>query len=307
MVKPDSGTWLGQALGSAAPYALAAGLAYAGGQALFGTPGSGAASSGFAPGATAGGASTASGAASNLGIFANGGVGGIGSLGAGNAGALAASGGIAGGAGALGGLGGAANILGGGSMGWGDWVDLGLQLGGSYLQGQGAKDASRAQSQAAQAGINEQRRQFDVTRADQMPWLTSGTAALNRLNDHNAFTASPSYDFVKREAMNGVQNSAAARGGLFSGNAGRALQDRAANVASQEYGNWFNQNASLAGLGQASAQSLGAFGQNSANNVSNLLGQQGDARASGIAGQTNALTGGVSDLLSWWNRRRGLN
>jgi hypothetical protein len=60
-------------------------------------------------------------------------------------------------------------------------------------------------------------------------------------------------------------------------------------------------------LGQASAQSLGALGQNNANNVSNLLGQQGDARASGIAGQTNALTGGVSDLLSWWNRRRGLN
>jgi hypothetical protein len=104
--------------------------------------------------------------------------------------------------------------------------------------------------------------------------------------------------------MNAAQNSAAARGGLYSGNTFRALQDRGANVASQEYNNWFNQQSNLAGLGQTSAQSLGALGQNNANNVSNLLGNQANARASGIEGQTNALTGGIGDFLSWYNNRR---
>jgi hypothetical protein len=214
-----------------------------------------------------------------------------------------AVGGGAAGAGAGGGGAAAGGI--GGNMGWGDWVNLGLQLGGSFLQGQGAKDAAEASVAGIREGIAEQRRQFDLSRSDQLPWMQAGTAALGRLQDPTAFTKSPDYDFVLGEQLRGVENSAAARGGLFSGNTGRALQERAANVASGEYGNWFNRNAALAGLGQTSAQSLGTLGQNNANNVSNLLNQQGNARASGIEGQTNALTGGISDFLSWYNRRRG--
>lgn len=257
--------------------------------------------------------STAEPAGSAGGAFANGGAGGLAGVGGGSAGSLAASGGISGGAGiggttggALGGLSGVANSIGGtgasgGSMAgsgnlWGNLLTLGGSLYNTYQQQQGARDASRA-SQAGDANaIAEQRRQFDLSRADQAPWLASGTAALNRLNDPTAFTASPSYNFVRGEALGGVQNSAAARGGLFSGNAGRALEDRAANVASQEYGNWFNQQSNLAGLGQASAQSLGGLGANSANNVSNLLSNQGNARASGIVDATNARTGGINDL-----------
>ncbi len=192
-----------------------------------------------------------------------------------------------------------------GTTNWMDWINLAGQLGGAWLQSQGAKDASNASIAGIKEGIAEQRRQFDLSRADQMPWLQAGTAALGRLQDPNAFTKSPGYDFVLGEQLRGVQNSAAAQGGLFSGNAGRALQERAANVASGEYGNWFNQQASLAGLGQSSAQNLGTLGQNNATNVSNLLNQQGNARASGIAGQTNALTGGIADFLSWYNRRNG--
>lgn len=236
----------------------------------------------------------------------------------GNAGQLAASGGVAGGAGvggttggALGGVSGVVNQIGGTGSGasmsgfgtsgsgnnlWGNLLTLGGSLYNTHQQEQGAKDASRAAQAGDAAAIAEQHREFDLARADQAPWLASGTAALNRLNDPTAFTASPSYNFVRGEALGAVDNSAAARGGLFSGNTGRALIDRGANVASQEYGNWFNQNANLAGLGQSSAQSLGGLGANSANNVSNLLSNQGNARASGIVDQTNARTGGINDL-----------
>jgi hypothetical protein len=254
---------------------------------------------------------------SGMGIFADGGAAGMGAVGGGNAGVLAASGGIGGGAGtggttagALGNASGGLSSLGGGgagsgaNMGWGDWVNLAGQLYGAYSQGQGAKNASNAVQAGIQAGIGEQRREFDLARGDQMPWLEAGRNALGRLNDPNGYTASPDYNYVRNEALRGVEGSAAARGGLYSGNTMRALQDRAAGVASQDYGNWFNREASLAGVGQASAQSLGSLGQQNSTNVSNLLNQQGNARASGIEGQTNALTGGISDFLSWYNRRR---
>lgn len=204
--------------------------------------------------------------------------------------------------------GGFGNIFGGGmgtgTSNWPDWINLGGQLLGSYFQGQGAKDASNAQIAASRDGLAEIKRQYDQSRTDQLPWLNAGTAALGRLQDPNAFTASPGYGFVKREALGALDNSASARGGLFSGNAARALQDRAANLGSMEYNNWFNQQSNLAGLGQTSAQSLGGFGANAANNSANLLSDQGNARASGIAGQTNAITGGIGDFLSWYNRRR---
>ena len=239
---------------------------------------------------------------SGLGIFSNGGQNGLAGVGVGNAGRLAQSGAITGGAGALSGLGG---LGAGGSMGWMDWLNLGGSLLGSYMEGKGAKDASAAQIAAAQAGIAEQRRQFDLSRADQMPWMQAGTAALARLQDPAAFTQSPGYQFVRDEGNRDLNNSFAARGGALSGNALRGITQYNQNLASQEYNNWFNQQGSLAGLGQTTAQSLGALGQSNANSISNLLGQQGNARASGIEGQTNALTGGIADFLSWYNRRRG--
>jgi hypothetical protein len=190
---------------------------------------------------------------------------------------------------------------------WQDLLPIAAQLGGSWLQSQGARDAARASAAGDAAAIAEQRRQFDLTRADQMPWLTSGVSALGRLNDPTAFTQSPGYQFVRGETLRDTNNQFAARGGALSGNAQRALQDRAGNLASLEYNNWFNQQSNLAGLGQSSAQSLGGLGQNNANNVSNLLSQQGNARASGIVDSTNAWTNGLNQAGQWygnWLRNR---
>jgi len=192
---------------------------------------------------------------------------------------------------------------GGGSM-WEDLIPLAGQLLGSWMEGRGADKASEAQIKAALAAIAEQRRQYDTSRADQMPWLEAGRAALARLTDPNAFTTSPGYEFVRREGNRDIGNSFAARGGALSGNALRALDNYNTGLASQEYNNWFNQNASIAGIGQASAQNLGALGQSNANNVSNLLTNQGNARASGILGQTDAYTNGLNQLGQWYGNYR---
>lgn len=277
--------------------------------------GAGAANAAGAAGA-AGGAAAGSGWAANsgLGLFANGGANGLAGLGGGNAGALAASGGIGGGAGiggttagALGSLSPVANSLSGvgGNMGW-DWgraLDFAGPLVGGWLEGQGSKDAARAQAQASAAGIAENRRQYDQTRTDMMPWLEAGRGALGQLQDPGAnFTASPDYEFRRGEGMRGIENSFAARGGAASGNALRALTDFNSGLAGGEFGNWWNRQAGLAGVGQTASQNLGSLGANNSANIANLLGAQGDARASGIMGQTNALTNGLQGLLSLWKR-----
>lgn len=192
-----------------------------------------------------------------------------------------------------------------GASGW-DWgrlLDYGVPLLGGFLESQGSKDASRASERASAAAIAEQRRQYDQTRQDMQPWLTAGTGALNRLQDPNAFTASPSYNWIKNESFRDIGNQFSASGGAKSGNALRALQDRGANLASMEYNNWFNQQSNLAGLGQTSAQNLGSFGANSAGNIGNLLQGQGNARASGIEGSTNAYTNLLQQLMATYNRR----
>jgi hypothetical protein len=114
--------------------------------------------------------------------------------------------------------------------------------------------------------------------------------------DFSNFIKSPDYEFRRSEGARGTERSAAARGGAFSGNALRALTEFNSNLASTEYGNYFNRLSSLAGIGQSATNTTAAYGaQHAANAGRNAL-AAGDARASGIIGQGNAIGQGVSDL-----------
>lgn len=179
---------------------------------------------------------------------------------------------------------------------------VGASLGSGIAGASASKKASKAQQQSAMSAIDEQRRQFDLTRQDNMPWLQAGQNALGQLTNPLAnFQASPDYQFRRDEGIRGIQQTAAARGGLASGNALKALTQYNSNLASGEFGNWWNRQAGLAGVGQATASSLGAMGQNTAGNIGNALMSGGDARASGIIGGTNALTQGVSGAVDTYN------
>lgn len=183
-----------------------------------------------------------------------------------------------------------------------------------------AKKAAKTQAESAQAAIDEQRRQYDLTREDLAPSRQVGTGALNQLAamygipgasgasgpaDYSAFYNSPDYKFALSEGLKSVENSAAARGGLYSGNAMRALQERGAGIASQNFGNYYNRLASLAGVGQTATNAGASYGANTASNIGNLLTQQGDARASGIIGSANAINGGIRDLASLYGYYKG--
>lgn len=115
----------------------------------------------------------------------------------------------------------------------------------------------------------------------------------------SGFFASPDYNFRRQEGQRDIGNSFAARGGAFSGNALKALAEYNSNLASGEYGNYFNRLAGLLNAGQGGTAQTAHAGANMANNISSTLGNTaanvgnnligaGNARASGIQGQYNA-------------------
>lgn len=102
------------------------------------------------------------------------------------------------------------------------------------------------------------------------------------------FFASPDYQFALRQGQQTAQNSAAAGGGLYSGNTLRALTDYGQGMASQHLGTYANRLAGIAGVGQTAATNVGNAALQTGTNVGNLLMSQGDARASGLINQGNA-------------------
>lgn len=126
--------------------------------------------------------------------------------------------------------------------------------------------------------------------------------------DMSAFFTSPGYQFRRDEGMRGINNSFAARGGALSGNALRALTDFNSNIASSEFGNYFNQLASVAGIGQTATNQTAAYGADHAANAGRNALYAGDSRASGIQGQANAwgdTINGLAGLYGYWNANRG--
>jgi len=189
-----------------------------------------------------------------------------------------------------------------------------------------ASQASQAQANAAQQGIDAQERMFQKQTELQEPFRQAGITAQNRLLDYmglgqdpNAagygryagdfgmkdFTADPGYQFRLDEGQKALDRSAAARGGLQSGAALKAATRFGQDYGSQEYTNAFNRYQtnranqlnpaqSLMGAGQSSANTLtNAAGQN-ATNLAQGYGNMGAARASGYMGMGNALTGAIN-------------
>lgn len=161
-----------------------------------------------------------------------------------------------------------------------------------------AKKAAKVQAQSQQAAIDEQRRQFDATRADYEPFRQVGLNALATLQDPNAFKASPGYAWQQQQGTANIMGNRAAAGTAKSGNALKALTEFSSNLAAQDYGNWWNRQAGLAGVGQQATNAVGQFGAQSSANIGNLLQGQGEARASGVMGAANSLSGALNSGLN---------
>jgi len=200
-----------------------------------------------------------------------------------------------------------------------------------------ASTAAEASTQASGQSVDEQRRQFDISqvlalqardqaRADQQPFLTAGTGAVNRLGtgvgvggEFGAATpfnfqynqnADPGTAFRLSEGVKALDRSAASRGGLLSGATLKGVERYGQDVASQEYNNAFNRYvtgfnaqtgernqlynrlAGVAGTGQTTAGQIASQGMNTASNLgtlgANMAGNIGNAYMTSAANTGNA-------------------
>ena len=191
-------------------------------------------------------------------------------------------------------------------------VAAGVGIYSANKQAGAAKASANASQKATDATIAEQRRQFDLSRSDQMPWLDAGKGALGQMQalnngDFSKFYQSPDYQFVLDQGMKSLDRSAAASGRLYSGGYGQDLTKYAQGMATQNYGNYYSRLADMAGVGNSTAGNLGVLGQNFANSFGNAQSNLANARSSSYQNQANAWTGfagGVgSEFGDWWGTR----
>ncbi|MGP4715269.1 hypothetical protein ACTXGL_01340 [Psychrobacter sp. T6-6] len=155
-----------------------------------------------------------------------------------------------------------------------------------------AKDASKAQQQATEKGMAEQRRQFDIMQQLMQPYVDQGSGALQGQNDLlglNGFGSqqsaignienSPFFKSQYQQAENALLQNASATGGLRGGNTQEALADNRSNML---YNNVQQQLQNLSGVaanGQSAAAGLGGQGLQFGNNMAQGYADIGQAKA----------------------------
>ena len=205
-------------------------------------------------------------------------------------------------------------------------VGAGASLIGGAMASSAASKAAKTQAKSADKATALQKQMYEEGVVRQKPFYEAGIAGQNRLMDllglsdrktaegygsamrpfgMSDFEADPGYAFRMKEGLKSLDQQAAARGGLISGNALRGAQQYGQDLGSQEYQNAYNRYQtnranvlnplqSLLGQAQSTANTLGSAGQNYATNAGNTMMAAGAARASGYTGSADA-----------WNRALG--
>ena len=207
----------------------------------------------------------------------------------------------------------------------------------SLVGANASRSAASTQANAANRATDISNEQYQQTREDQAPYREAGYNALSRMQNMagnvpgafkfgmSDFQQDPGYQFRMDQGMKAIERSAAARGGLLSGNTGGALQNFGQGLASQEYQNaynraltgyntgvasenqLYNRQAGLAGIGQTAANFIGTAGANNAANVGNLMTSGAAAQAAGGVGMANSFTGGVNQYLNYTGNNNLVN
>ena len=193
-------------------------------------------------------------------------------------------------------------------------------------QSRAARGAAQAQTQAAELGIEEQRRQFNEISRILAPYVNTGTqarlglmpyeaAGRNALTQQQALTGllgpeaqqeainqiaqSPLLESQIQQGEQALLQNASATGGLRGGNVQGALAEFRPQLLNQAIQQRYGQLGGLSSMGANITQNLYSQGQASAvrqagaasglgSNVANLYGQMGTAQAGGILGQARA-------------------
>lgn len=114
-----------------------------------------------------------------------------------------------------------------------------------------AATAAAASERGTQLQIEEQRRQYDQTRADYAPYRETGYKALDtlaglygvggtRIDPTAALEATPGYQFQRDQGLSAIDRANSARGALNSGGADKSRIRYASGLAASNYENFAN-------------------------------------------------------------------
>lgn len=164
-----------------------------------------------------------------------------------------------------------------------------------------AQRGADSQSASAAAGIEEQRRQYDETQKLLEPYVTGGVQGLGGqkdllgLNGVNAqqgavsgIQNSPMFGALAQQGEDALLQNASATGGLRGGNTQGALAQFRPQLLNSLINQQYERLGGLSQMGQSSATGQAAAGQGSANNIADLLAQQGAAQAGAALAQGRA-------------------
>ena len=198
---------------------------------------------------------------------------------------------------------------------------VGGSLVGGLLGAKGAKDAANIQADASREATEEQRRQYDISRADLAPWRGAGGEAINRIRallglggDTGAadfgslnrrftmedFEADPvnklGLQFGLDEGTKAIRRMFGAQGMGRSGSAVKGLTRFATDYTGakaaesrnrflQDQDVTFNRLSGVSGTGQTATTNTASLGANTAANIgANLTGAANARGAAAIAG-----------------------
>jgi hypothetical protein len=174
-----------------------------------------------------------------------------------------------------------------------------------------AKTAAAAQTASDQQAIDLQREQFNTTRSDLSPWVGAGTSALGQqgnllgLNGGeqqqsaiDALKASPMFASLFGTGQNAILANASATGGLRGGNTNASLANFGRDTLAGVINDQLTRLGSVSEAGQGAAAQTGAFGANSANAISSLLQNQGQAQAGSALATGAANASMIKDITA---------
>lgn len=172
-----------------------------------------------------------------------------------------------------------------------------------------AETAAGAQTQASEQAIALQREQFNKIQELLKPYVEAGVSsteqqkALLGLKGEDArkqaiqsIEGGDIFKGLAAQGENAILQQASATGGLRGGNVQGALAQFRPKLLSDLIQQQFQNLGTMSNIGQAAATGVSAFGEKSASNISNLLGDIGAAQAGAAQAAGKAESGMWGDV-----------
>jgi len=186
-------------------------------------------------------------------------------------------------------------------------VVAGGALAGSAVSSRAASKAAGQQAEAAESGMDEQRRQFDILTELLRPYVEAGQPALEQQQaliglrgapeQQQAISAleqSPFFQSAVRQGEEALLQRASATGGLRGGNMQAALAQFRPQMLESQIAQQYERLGGLTALGQSSAAGQASAGMQSAGAIANLMAQRGAALAGGSLGSAKAYSNALN-------------